>query len=35
MIHLPVVAEPLLLSFSIAFTQPTFNRSSVLLVARP
>ncbi len=32
MINWPVVAEPLLMSFSIAFTQPTFNRSLVLLV---
>ena len=31
-INLPSVAEPLLLSFSIAFTQPTFQRSLVLLV---
>ena len=32
MVNLPVVAEPLLMSFSIAFTQPTFNRSLVLLI---
>jgi len=32
MINLPSVAEPLLMSFSIAFTQPTFQRSLVLLV---
>lgn len=32
MIHLPSVAEPLLMSFSIAFTQPTFQRALVLLV---
>lgn len=32
MIHLPSVAEPLLMSFSIAFTEPTFQRSLVLLV---
>ncbi len=32
MICLPAVAEPLLMSFSIAFTQPTFQRSLVLLV---
>ena len=32
MINLPSVAEPLLMSFSIAFTEPTFQRSLVLLV---
>jgi len=32
MINLPSVAEPLLMSFSIAFTAPTFQRSLVLLV---
>ena len=32
MISLPSVAEPLLRSFSIAFTEPTFQRSLVLLV---
>ena len=32
MINLPGVAEPLLMSFSIAFTEPTFQRSLVLLV---
>ena len=32
MINLPSVAEPLLMSFSIAFTEPTFHRSLVLLV---
>ena len=32
MINLPSVAEPLLLSFSIAFTEPTFHRSLVPLV---
>ena len=32
MINLPSVAEPLLMSFSIAFTEPTFRRSLVLLV---
>ena len=32
MISLPGVAEPLLMSFSIAFTEPTFQRSLVLLV---
>ena len=32
MISLPSVAEPLLMSFSIAFTEPTFQRSLVLLV---
>jgi len=34
MISLPSVAEPLLMSFSIAFTEPTFQRSLVLLVGR-
>ncbi len=32
MINLPSVAEPTLMSFSIAFTGPTFQRSLVLLV---
>ncbi len=32
MFTLPQVAEPLLMSFSIAFTQPTFNRILPLLV---
>lgn len=32
MISLPRVAEPLLMMFSIAFTDPTFNRVLVLLV---
>lgn len=32
MINLPSVAEPLLMSFSIAFTEPTFHRSLVVLV---
>jgi len=32
MINLPIVAEPLLMSFSIAFTEPTFQRSLVLSV---
>ena len=32
MINLPSVAEPLLMSFSIAFTEPTFQRTLVLLV---
>jgi hypothetical protein len=32
MINLPTVAEPLLMSFSIAFTEPTFQRTLVLLV---
>jgi len=32
MFRLPQVAEPLLMSFSIAFTQPTFNRILPLLV---
>jgi len=32
MINLPSVAEPLLMSFSIAFTEPTFQRILVLLV---
>jgi len=31
MLPLPQVAEPLLMSLSIAFTQPTFNRILVLL----
>jgi hypothetical protein len=32
MIALPQAAEPLLMSFSIAFTEPTFQRALVLLV---
>jgi hypothetical protein len=32
MINLPGVAEPLLMSFTVAFTEPTFQRSLVLLV---
>ena len=32
MLPLPQVAEPLLISFSIAFTEPTFNRILPLLV---
>jgi len=32
MVNLPNVAEPLLMSFSIAFTEPTYQRSLVLLV---
>ena len=32
MLPLPQVAEPLLMSLSIPFTQPTFNRIMVLLV---
>ena len=32
MVNLPDVAEPLLMSFSLAFIEPTFLRSLVLLV---
>jgi hypothetical protein len=32
MLPLPQVTEPLLMSFSIAFTEPTFNRILPLLV---
>jgi len=32
MVQLPSAAEPLLMAFSVAFTEPTFQRSLVLLV---